>query len=536
MLASAAVLGPRIWLAWLGSMPRYEAQYGLNPVMLVRNVTPFAWLASLGIAPAWAWVLAPLVVAGVWLTFRTTERAAERMLALFGGTLLVIPYALNRQDGLCSPPRRRRSPPEPPMPAGRRRWPEQFAAFSAFAHLADKAPDPADRHGALRLVGVGLAWTGAGAGGRGRPAMSEEPASRQGEGLAANLTIIAMFWAAGTAWAWFNLRCYPGFHPVERGLVFNEMLTQLMRGRFDVNPATIGWEGFVRGGRTYAYFGIFCALLRAPLLIVGDIRTTDITAASLLVATSLSLACRLGVVAVVFARASLGRGLAALRTVALIAAAFSGETVQFLRPSIYQKSAFPRHRPGGVGPCSSWRGGSSYPAAPADGDPCGHGGPPRPGLALDVPRSPWRGRIVVVRCAVGLDDGGRGMAMPCMETHPSAPGDGGVRPGHGRAGGVRAHHRMQHPNYDSLGRPFTFFVPLQLNTGPNLAYADRLPRLARYGEFNLIRARPSGAPAVLSPPSGSSPGPTGTCWFQSFQLRLFEDVRVARPRPGCCSK
>jgi hypothetical protein len=51
---------------------------------------------------------------------------------------------------------------------------------------------------------------------------------------------------------------------------FNSMLAHLMHGQFDVDPQIVGWEeGFLRDGRTYSYFGIWPALLRLPLWIIG---------------------------------------------------------------------------------------------------------------------------------------------------------------------------------------------------------------------------------------------------------------------------
>jgi cbb3-type cytochrome oxidase subunit 3 len=51
---------------------------------------------------------------------------------------------------------------------------------------------------------------------------------------------------------------------------FNSMLAHLMHGQFDVDPQIVGWEeGFLRNGRTYSYFGIWSALLRLPLWIIG---------------------------------------------------------------------------------------------------------------------------------------------------------------------------------------------------------------------------------------------------------------------------
>jgi hypothetical protein len=59
--------------------------------------------------------------------------------------------------------------------------------------------------------------------------------------------------------------------PVTMGLVFNSMMQHMLQGRFDVDPAAIltGGEVYVRDGRSYAYFGVFCALLRLPLIAIG---------------------------------------------------------------------------------------------------------------------------------------------------------------------------------------------------------------------------------------------------------------------------
>ena len=50
------------------------------------------------------------------------------------------------------------------------------------------------------------------------------------------------------------------------GLTFNSMLEHLLHGHFNVDPEAVGNEGFLRDGRVYAYWGIFCAVVRLPLL------------------------------------------------------------------------------------------------------------------------------------------------------------------------------------------------------------------------------------------------------------------------------
>ena len=68
------------------------------------------------------------------------------------------------------------------------------------------------------------------------------------------------------------------------GLTFNSMLEHLLHGHFDVDPETVGSEGFLRDGRVYAYWGIFCAVIRLPLLAFKSGLTTDVTRLSCLIA------------------------------------------------------------------------------------------------------------------------------------------------------------------------------------------------------------------------------------------------------------
>lgn len=70
-------------------------------------------------------------------------------------------------------------------------------------------------------------------------------------------------------------------------LTFNSMLDHLLRGRFDVDPQIVGSEGFLRDGHVYAYWGIWCALLRLPLWI-GRRMDIDMTMWSCLAAVCLA--------------------------------------------------------------------------------------------------------------------------------------------------------------------------------------------------------------------------------------------------------
>jgi hypothetical protein len=68
------------------------------------------------------------------------------------------------------------------------------------------------------------------------------------------------------------------------GYTFNSMLLQLLHGQLDVDARTIGVEGFLRNGRTYAYFGIFPALVRLPMLPFLDLASTCVARVSCLFA------------------------------------------------------------------------------------------------------------------------------------------------------------------------------------------------------------------------------------------------------------
>jgi hypothetical protein len=126
------------------------------------------------------------------------------------------------------------------------------------------------------------------------------------------------------------------FEPVSNGLTFNSMLLHLLQGRFDVDPAAIGVEGFPRNGAVYAYFGIFPALFRAVFLPLPDFATTDFTRLSCLVACFLMALSKCLSTLLVWRHAGESRrSLLLLLMLAVILV--SGAQIQFLRPSIYQE-------------------------------------------------------------------------------------------------------------------------------------------------------------------------------------------------------
>src|SRR5262245_48393181 len=125
--------------------------------------------------------------------------------------------------------------------------------------------------------------------------------------------------------------------PTGFGLTFNSMLEHLLHGSFDVDPKAVGPEGFLRDGRVYAYWGIFCALIRLPLLAFKAGPVTDVTRLSCLIAICLAGAMKLRVA--LFVRrycqpGPISESAFALVTIYIV---FGGAQVAYLKASIYQE-------------------------------------------------------------------------------------------------------------------------------------------------------------------------------------------------------
>ncbi|HTV30882.1 MAG TPA: hypothetical protein VMF32_24305 [Xanthobacteraceae bacterium] len=159
-------------------------------------------------------------------------------------------------------------------------------------------------------------------------------------GSGSQFLVVSFAWLLPCMLYWLLMSGGPPFDllfPVGDGMVFNNMLAHLLHGSFEVNPNVLGGEAFVRNGRTYTYFGVFCALLRLPLIPFGKLETTDITAASIVAAASVSWLFRLLALRTVLTRG--GQSAPSGGLVALLVLAFGcgGEGVQFMRASIYQE-------------------------------------------------------------------------------------------------------------------------------------------------------------------------------------------------------
>jgi hypothetical protein len=119
-------------------------------------------------------------------------------------------------------------------------------------------------------------------------------------------------------------------------LTFNSMLAHLLHGRFDVDPEIIGFEGFLRGGRVYSYFGIWCALLRFPLWIVHKMNF-DMTAWSILLAVCIAGAAKVKTLLLVRRKAGTSRVAAYAILLMLIYILLGGSEIGYLNATIYQE-------------------------------------------------------------------------------------------------------------------------------------------------------------------------------------------------------
>lgn len=79
-------------------------------------------------------------------------------------------------------------------------------------------------------------------------------------------------------------------HPETFGNFYDAQARALMDGHMDVDPAAVGFEGFVVDGRTFIYQGIVPALARIPALWVADGAYGRLTALSMAVGMAVAVA------------------------------------------------------------------------------------------------------------------------------------------------------------------------------------------------------------------------------------------------------
>lgn len=333
------------------------------------------------------------------------------------------------------------------------------------------------------------------------------PASRSPMGACAAALVRREWppiWVAGFAAAVlliFQQPVYGHFGPI-----FGEMLARLLHGQFDISPATIGGEAFIYRGRSYAYFGVFCALLRLPLLLTGHIGL-DVTKASMIAAAGVSLAARLAATSLALSRAQTSRP---VRLIILAAVAFGGESLQYLRPSIYQEVC-------------SW--GAALAAifvllaVRRLVDPARKPGRLYAGMAAVA------GLALLCRVSFGLGlyaglglmllvEASRGWRTPGAARRTLAPAALVLALFVGAAAGV---------NVARWGDPLTF-VPIRYQLIIQKMMPERIARLDRYGEANLRRA--PFAVQYYFTPVWMLQDRHGRLLFQQTQLDLFDSVEL----------
>src|SRR6516225_10379380 len=89
------------------------------------------------------------------------------------------------------------------------------------------------------------------------------------------------------------------FAPEMLDKAFDSMLVHLLRGEFTVDREAIGFEAFTRDGKTYAYFGIFPAVLRLFAIPFTDVAQAQLARLSCLTAVVIFVALQLQMLLIV---------------------------------------------------------------------------------------------------------------------------------------------------------------------------------------------------------------------------------------------
>ncbi len=283
----------------------------------------------------------------------------------------------------------------------------------------------------------------------------------------------------------------------------------MLPGRFDVDPGAImaGREVYVRDGRAYSYFGVFCALLRLPLLVAGRPHL-DVTVISIGCATLLGLGARLKAAAMAMAE---GPAFTRAQRVMVFAGfALTGETIQFLAPSIFQEVVSWGAALASVfgllvlqlclGKARSRT--KTYLALAAV-------------AALELLCRPTFGiGACLATGAIFAVHLWRARARPVSGLRALAPPALVLLLGVAVVGGVN----------DARWGNATTFAPLERAAMMNQVYPDRPARLKRYGEFNVERV-PFALEYYLAPVFALGPG-DGPPPLTARQRALYDEVEL----------
>jgi hypothetical protein len=108
------------------------------------------------------------------------------------------------------------------------------------------------------------------------------------------LTIVAVYYLFLLSNGTFEL-----FAPEMLDKTFDNMLVHLLRGEFTIDREAIGFEAFTRDGKTYAYFGVFPAMLRLFAIPFTDIARAELARLSCLTAVVIFVALQLRMLLIV---------------------------------------------------------------------------------------------------------------------------------------------------------------------------------------------------------------------------------------------
>ena len=287
------------------------------------------------------------------------------------------------------------------------------------------------------------------------------------------------------------------FRPSVLGQLFNSMAEHLLRGRFDVDPAAVDFEVFLVGDRAIAYFGIFCALLRIPLVLVPSLAKLDVTWLSCLLATWIGAWFQLKTVLLARDAVPPGESRDWLCVALCLAILFGGQQIQFLRPSVYQEVI-------------GWAGAEAavvvWLTARGLLTPIGFSRGTMTAMAVCA------GLALLTRVSFGI---GLYAAMAWLLLHRRHALPAAVLLGFACAAGI--------VNQGRWGNPLIFadFTRYSLNLD---VYPDRLTRLAEYGAFNVQRLPIGLAYYIL--PLWALIRPDGHFLWAETQTRLIDAMEL----------
>jgi hypothetical protein len=143
--------------------------------------------------------------------------------------------------------------------------------------------------------------------------------------LAVLLAMVALYYLFLLSNGTFQL-----FAPELLDKAFNNMLVHLLRGEFTVDREAIDFEAFTRDGKTYAYFGIFPAVLRIFAIPFADLTRAQLARLSCLIAVVLFVALQLRVLLIVHQSVPAASRRPEFLTVMVAAAVLSGPQLYIL--------------------------------------------------------------------------------------------------------------------------------------------------------------------------------------------------------------